>query len=232
MKIPENVLQEKKQGNWHNVSELIEFKIVKFPPQGLLGKGKADVMLLYKKKPGEAEKDQKRLVIFGSEDAVYDRVMMKIAEKKNPAKAAELEEQFKYEWKKTEYEKVNVNPSWLLNQKIKSYGLNPKEFAAAAGLSKGTVYHHTSGSREISKSVAEEYAEKLNCDPVDLMFEKKTIPVWSKVNFLNPVELETLYNPGQLYAYAATSELEKVIVPRDIYQANIRAIKINAEGSM
>ena len=232
MKIPENVLQEKKQGNWHNVSELIEFKIVKFPPQGLLGKGKADVMLLYKKKPGEAEKDQKRLVIFGSEDAVYDRVMMKIAEKKNPAKAAELEEQFKYEWKKTEYEKVNVNPSWLLNQKIKSYGLNPKEFAAAAGLSKGTVYHHTSGSREISKSVAEEYAEKLNCDPVDLMFEKKTIPVWSKVNFLNPVELETLYNPGQLYAYAATSELEKVIVPRDIYREDIKAIKIDARGSM
>ena len=54
------------------------------------------------------------------------------------------------------------------------------------------------------------------------MFEKKTIPVWSKVNFLNPVELETLYNPGQLYAYAATSELEKVIVPRDIYREDIQ----------
>ena len=229
--IPEK-LEEKKLGNWSNVAELIEFKIVKFPPQGLLGKGKADVMLLYKQKPGQSEKEQKRMIIFGSEDAVYDRVLMKILEKKNLAKADKLAYEFKKAWQKTEYEKVNVNPSWLLNEKIKSYGLNPKEFAARSGLSKGTVYHHTSGSREISKAVAVEYAEKLNCDPVDLMFEKKTITVWSKVNFLNPVELETLYNPGQLYAYAATSELEKVIVPRDIYREDIKAIKIDARGSM
>ena len=79
-------IKEEKLGNWQNVSELIDFKILKFPPQGLLGIGKADVMLLYRKKPGESEKDQKRMIIFGPEDAVYQTVITKIAEKKNHAK--------------------------------------------------------------------------------------------------------------------------------------------------
>ena len=80
--------------NWNKVAELNDFKIVKFPPLGLLGIGKADVMLLYKKKPGESDKDQKRLIIFGPEDAVYQSVINKIAEKKNPQKAKELELKF------------------------------------------------------------------------------------------------------------------------------------------
>ena len=190
-------------------------------------------MLLYKQKPGQSEKEQKRMIIFGSEDAVYDRVLMKILEKKNLAKADKLAYEFKKAWQKTEYEKVNVNPSWLLNEKIKSYGLNPKEFAARTGLSKGTVYHHTSGSREISKAVAMEYAEKLNCDPVDLMFEKKTIPVWSKVNLLKNVETDVISRPGQLYSYAADDKDQvRVVVPRDIYREDIKAIKIDARGSM
>ena len=69
MKIPENVLQEKKQGNWHNVSELIETKKLNFHLFLIKVKAK-QIMLLYKKKPGEAEKDQKRLEVILSEDAV------------------------------------------------------------------------------------------------------------------------------------------------------------------
>ena len=41
--------KEEKLGNWQNVSELIDFKIVKLPPQSLLGTGHADVLLIYKK---------------------------------------------------------------------------------------------------------------------------------------------------------------------------------------
>ena len=46
--------------------------------------------------------------------------------------------------------------------------------------------------RNISKNVALEYAEKLKCDPVDLMFNKLSIPVWGKVNLLKAVELENI----------------------------------------
>ena len=71
-------------------------------------------MLVYKKKSGEDEKDQKRLIIFGPEDAVYQRAMDKISEKKNPGKAAELQQKFKLAWTTTDYEKATSSPSALL----------------------------------------------------------------------------------------------------------------------
>ena len=234
--------------NWNKVAELNDFKIVKFPPLGLLGIGKADVMLLYKKKPGESDKDQKRLIIFGPEDAVYQSVINKIAEKKNPQKAKELELKFIEAWKTTEYEQRPVPQSTLLKHKLFDLGLNAKRFSELSGKPTATVYHHTSGNREITKSIAEEYAEKLGCDPVDLMFPKKSIPIWSKVNLLKSEHLEDIYNPGRLYSYTIAKEddvvdyaempdgfgkpLEKVVVPRDIYREDIKAIKIDARGSM
>ena len=224
--------KEEKLGNWQNVSELVDFKIIKLAPQSLLGVGKADVMLLYKKKSGETEKDQKRLIIFGPEDAVYQRAMDKIEEKKNPAKAAELQNRFIEEWKATDYEKPSSSPSSLLKRKLFELNLNTKEFAKQSGVAAPSLYHHVSGGREISRETAIEYAAKLNCDPVDLMFDKISIPVWSKVNLLKSTELEESYRPGRLFAYAAENDLEKVVVPRDIYREDIKAIKIDARGSM
>ena len=224
--------KEEKHGNWQNVSELVDFKIIKLAPQSLLGVGKADVMLLYKKKSGEDEKDQKRLIIFGPEDAVYQRALDKIKEKKNPAKAAELQNKFIEEWKATDYEKPSSSPSSLLKRKLFELNLNTKEFAKKTGVAAPSLYHHVSGGREISRETAIEYAAKLNCDPVDLMFDKISIPVWSKVNLLKSTELEESYRAGRLFAYAAENDLEKVVVPRDIYREDIKAIKIDARGSM
>jgi len=224
--------KEEKLGNWNNVSELVDFKIIKLAPQSLLGTGKADVMFIYKKKSGETDKDQKRLIIFGPEDAVYQRAMDKIAEKKNPGKAAELQEKFKFAWTTTDYEKATSSPSSLLKRKLFELNLNTKEFAKQSGVAAPSLYHHVSGGREISRETAIEYAAKLNCDPVDLMFDKISIPVWSKVNLLKSTELEESYKPGRLFSYAAENNLEKVVVPRDIYREDIKAIKIDARGSM
>ena len=224
--------KEEKHGNWNNVSELVDFKIIKLAPQSLIGAGKADVILLYKKKPGETDKDQKRLIIFGYEDAVYDRVVHKILEKKNTVKAAQLQKKFKESWTNTEYEKSSSSPSSLLKRKLFELNLNTKEFAKQSGVAAPSLYHHVSGGREISRETAIEYAAKLNCDPVDLMFDKISIPVWSKVNLLKSTELEESYRPGRLFSYAAENNLEKVVVPRDIYREDIKAIKIDARGSM
>ena len=116
MAIQNRIQREERLGNWKNVAELIDFKILKFAPAGgLLGIGKADVMLLYKKKPGESDKDQKRMIIFGPEDAVYQTALKKIRDKKNPQKALLLETKFKAAWTTTEYEQRSVKPSTLLN---------------------------------------------------------------------------------------------------------------------
>ena len=78
-----------------------------------------------------------------------------------------------------------------------------------------------------------EYAEKLNCDPVDLMFDKKMCPVWAKVDLLKATELEDTYSPGRLFSYTVEAkDFENVIVPRDLYREDIKAIKITARGSM
>ena len=224
--------KEEKLGNWQNVSELIDFKIVKLPPQSLLGTGHADVLLIYKKKPGELDKDQKRLIIYGPEDEVYQRAINKISEKKNPAKADILIDKFTKTWNDTDYTKTSSSPSSLLKRKLLNLNLNTKEFAKQTGVAAPSLYHHVSGGREISRETAIEYAEKLNCDPVDLMFDKISIPVWSKVNLLKTTMLEEAYVPGRLFSYAAENNLEKVVVPRDIYREDIKAIKIDARGSM
>jgi hypothetical protein len=224
--------KEEKHGNWQNVSELVDFKIIKLAPQSLLGVGKADVMLLYKKKSGETDKDQKKLIIFGPEDEVFSRTIQKINEKKNKRAAAELIKKFNDTWLTTDYEKQASTPSLLLKRKLNELNLNTKEFAKQTGIAAPSLYHHVSGGREISRETAIEYAAKLNCDPVDLMFDKISIPVWSKVNLLKSTELEESYNPGRLFAYADQNNLEKVVVPRDIYREDIKAIKIDARGSM
>ena len=60
----------------------------------------------------------------------------------------------------------------LFNTRLNQLGLNAKKFGEFWIKCSG-IYHHTKGKRDISKEVAEKYAEQLNCDPVDLMFEKK-----------------------------------------------------------
>ena len=243
------LIKEEKYGNWQNVAELNDFNILKFAPQSLLGTGKADVMLLYKKKPGETDKTQKRLIIFGPEDAVYQTVINKIAEKKNHTRRNEFLQKFNRAWDSTNYEPSQSEPKTLLKHKIFDLGLNTKEFAEHSGLQAPALYHHVSGGREVSRETAIEYAKKLGCDPVDLMFPKKTIPIWSKVNLLKhtgTILENALHKPGRLYTYTIAKEtdvvdyaydentkpLEKVVVPRDIYREDIKAIKIEARGSM
>lgn len=83
----------------------------------------------------------------------------------------------------------------------------------------------------MSRETAIEYAEKLNCDPVDLMFNKLTIPVWAKANTLKTVELDTYYEPCKLFSYYADKP-DRTIVPRDLYRSDLKAIQIDAKGSM
>ena len=129
-------------------------------------------------------------------------------------------------------------PPKLMKFKIQEKGTNIKDFAAKVSeKNKSSVYHHFSGERKVSREVAVEYANIFSkdsyCDPVDLMFEKKTIPVWAKANLLKVEELEDTYIPGRLFSYVANEKnAERVVVPRDIYQEDIKAIKFESKGSM
>jgi hypothetical protein len=68
------------------------------------------------------------------------------------------------------------------------------------------------------------------------MFNKLSIPVWAKVNLLKTSQREKTYEtyrPGRIFSYYADNKnIEQVIVPRELYQDDIKAIKISALGSM
>jgi len=233
-KYPINPIQEKKLGDWSNVAELIDYKIVRTIKGGLLGLQMADVLFLYKKTPDQADEKQKRLQIYGDEGSVFKRSLDIIERKKNPKSRHEMITKFTHDFNTTKLIPVNQTaPGTLLGRTIENTGYTARQFAQKTGLKEATLYHHVGGGREISQETAIQVCKKLNCDPVDLMFDKKTCPVWAKCDLLNSTELEDVYTPGRLFSYAADAkDFENVIVPRDLYRPDVKAIKIVARGSM
>jgi len=232
--IKEYPIEEKKLGDWSNVAELIDFKIVRTIKGGLLGMQMADVLFIYKKSSGQTDAQQKHLHLYGPEALVWKRAIDIIARKKNDRQRAEMIDKFSKAFEETKFTSTANTPSGtLLGRAIKNTGFTARQFAEKTGLKAPTLYHHVSGGREISREIAMEYAEKLNCDPVDLMFDKKMCPVWAKVDLLKATELEDTYSPGRLFSYTVEAkDFENVIVPRDLYREDIKAIKITARGSM
>ncbi len=229
-------VEEKQIGDWTSVSELEDYAIVRTPPKGLLGTPMADVLFIYKAKPGQEKDKTKQLHLYGEEDAVFKRAIQIIDRKKNEMKRAKMHNEFVEKFRNSKFLNLNnikTSPGTLLGRKIQSTGLSARSFAEQTGIKAPSLYHHVSGGREISRELAIQYAEKLQCDPVDLMFEKKSIPIWSKCDLLKSTELEEDYAPGRLFSYKANEkDLEVVVVPRDIFRPDIKAIKVVARGSM
>ena len=222
------------------------FKIERYATS-LLGGVQADVVIKYSNK--------KEVMIFGNEQDVYQESLKRIKLIKNPNKANQMAEIFSTQYKGTDigsratlgkglnkmimdkyYNPFSVGkPENLLNEALMRRDLTVKDLANSmkAEQKESTTYTHTSGARAISREVALKYSEILKCDPVDLMFNKVTIPVWGKVNLMQPVELEKFYSPGEIYTYAANvGDTEITIVPRDLWRSDIKAIKVDAKGTM
>ena len=228
------------------IGSILKFKIERYATS-LLGGVKADVVITYTNK--------KEIMIFGDEQDVYKECTNRIKLAKNKERASKLLEVFETHFKGTDigsratlgkglnkmimdkyYNPFSVGkPENLLNEALMRRDLTVKDLANSmkAEQKESTTYTHTSGARAISREVALKYSEILKCDPVDLMFNKVTIPVWGKVNLMQPVELEKFYSPGEIYTYAANvGDTEITIVPRDLWRSDIKAIKVDAKGTM
>ena len=237
----DNQIEEIQYGDWKQVAELEDFEI-SFRAGSLLSGSRAQVVFFYKLPKNTPEHDRKRLIIIGDADAVQDRSMQVIKRKRNYAAGNDMQQAFKHAWQKAAEQgyagyarQVNPfnlrQPSMLLDRSINKTGLDKKTFAEKSGKKSASLYHHTRGTRDISRDAAIEYAEFLNIDPVDLLFNKITIPIWAKVNTLKYVETDDSHQPCKLHSYY-TKHPKMVIVPRDIYRTNLKAIQIAAEGSM
>ena len=204
------------------VSEMTDVAVGKYMASLLLGE-QANVMLVYKN--GNVRE------ITGDKEEVMEEAIYRIHLKKNEAKRKKFKELFIERWNKakTYSPKDFIGENKLLNDALKTKGISATQFAENVGQTKQSIYNQLSGERSISRDTAIKYGKSLGVDPVDLLFTKKTTAVWGKVNTLQHVDLDESYAPGRIYPQA---EEESVIVPRDIYSPNIKAIKIDARGSM
>ena len=165
-----------------------------------------------------------------------------------------LERQFNIEWNKTQSNLLNApsknksilnlgiykkdsyglyditDPSVLLDQKIIESGLSLKDFANQSEVNETTLFRHLKGTFEISREVAIKYARTLGCDPAEILFNSLNIPVWGSTD----TQEMTMVNKYSVYAseITATTKVNNVKVPREIYRPDIKAIIIDAPNSI
>ena len=233
------MLEIKKLGEWNKdtVSTLVDFKILKFTGSLLVG-NRADVQLIYK--------NGKSATIFGDPDKVYPEAIKRISLKKNHSAKEKMLNDFDKAWNTatvygwSEYKKISgtknpfelgypinkfVNDYYygkkvgakLLQSKLTERGLEVSDIASKMQelgkeerQKQSTTYSHFSGKNEVSRQVA------------------------TYKSFI----------PGEIYPYsyykhatkeanlALTEYKSSVVVPRDIYQKNIKAIQVEARGTM
>ena len=121
------------------------------------------------------------------------------------------------------------NPNQILADKIRSSTKDISEIAEKVGLHISMVSKQMKGQREITRDHAFAYARFFGCDPADILFAAPQIPIWSTVNFLDYTRADMPFNPGE--CVAVTGAREQVVVPRDIYRPDIKAVKVNSPGS-
>ena len=120
-----------------------------------------------------------------------------------------------------------------LLEKVTEHGMTPKRFAEKLNKDYSNLFRELKGQKQFSLQQALDYAKALDCDPVELLFEKTRCDVWGYVDLYNSNELgNETFNPCQIYPAAnVTNNVGSVVVPRDIYTPNIKAIRISCEGS-
>ena len=118
--------------------------------------------------------------------------------------------------------------------------IDPKE-VSKDGFS--TLYKHIRGDLELTKGKAIEYGQTIGVPPGSLMFNPKTVTVWSNVNLTHQVVLrhdfDHLVHIGDapLEAHPAghcylPATYEKVICPTEIYRVDVKAIKVKSKNSI
>ena len=130
-------------------------------------------------------------------------------------------------------EKFKIQPGEILKTQLAQAKISTEKFAETLNKNKSSVYSHIKGERALSREVAIEYSRQLGIDPVDLMFEKKTVEVWGYVNFIK-TSFSDIYKgdhaPGEILPVEKFSK--RIVVGRDYFSPGLRAVKSTSQGSM
>ena len=115
-----------------------------------------------------------------------------------------------------------------LSEKTTEHGMTPQKFSEKAGKDYTQIFREFRGERPLGLKQAIDYSKHLDCDPVDLLFDDLHCNVWGNVDLYNVNDVgNDKYFPCQIIPVVD----KKTVVPRNIYRANIMAIKVNSPGS-
>lgn len=122
-----------------------------------------------------------------------------------------------------------THPSVLLTNKLNSSDIKQKTLASLSGVDETTLWRHLNGTAEISRDVAVKYAKALGCDPVEILFNDLSVPVWGSTDTQEMASIEKL----SVYAseIIASKNLDNIKCPREIYRPDVKAIVIDQPNS-
>ena len=126
-----------------------------------------------------------------------------------------------------------------LKELFETQDIDPKEVTPKDGLS--TLYKHIKGDLQLTKEKAIEYGKAIGVPAATLMFDPKTVTVWSNVNLTNKVAFthyldeltedreQEIHQVGHCYL---PSVFESASVPSELFRVDIKAIKVDAPKSI
>jgi len=135
--------------------------------------------------------------------------------------------------------KKKFGKSSPLKEIFETQDIDPKEVTPKDGLS--TLYKHIKGDLQLTKEKAIEYGKAIGVPASTLMFEPKTVTVWSNVNLTNKVTFThyldqlqeepepEIHSVGHCYLPIT---FETAPVPSELYRIDIKAIKVEAPKSI
>ncbi len=148
--------------------------------------------------------------------------------KKQSPKAKQAKEEFKTEIKNLELMNF-MTPGQLLSSRVKASGLEVGEIAEKIGLHYSMVQKQMTGERDITRDHAMRYARLFGCDPALILFPSPQVPVWANVDFLHMKDDTLPFNAGECIP---RKERFNVVVSREQYRPDLKAIQVKSEGSI
>jgi len=224
-----------KLGTWHGKELKVMSDTTATFTINLTGKSDQDCTAVVKFSLNDREEGTSQYTVSGPFNDVFDHCVSFLSDNDIAAEKsfiAEIDEaKFNFNktnnlHEKTSAQEVGYNLRKLLEEKNKTV----TTFASETKKNSGNIYRELKGNRPISIDQAINYSKNLNCDPVKILFKDLRTKVWGLVDPCNSHEAYRTIAACEIVLQAKEDQ-KTVIVPRDIYQENIEAIKIISKAS-
>jgi len=121
-----------------------------------------------------------------------------------------------------------IKPAQLLQRKLTESGMAVDDLANLSDVNKATIFRHLKDEFEISREVAIKYAKALGCDPVEILFNHLSVPIWGSTDTLtSSYQKRVLVDHHEIIS----RDLGVIKCPREIYRADVKAIRIDSPNS-